>query len=162
MADTQSRREFCGHACRAVPLLALGAALATALESCGGSSGSPTGASSVSALPQLNASAGAGGLALTVGASSPLASTGSAALVQYQGGLLLVARTGDSSFTALNAICTHQGCPITDRAGQAYFCACHGSQFDTNGRVLVGPAVIPLQRYATQFDAASGTLTIAV
>ena len=162
MADKQSRREFCGHACRTVPLLALAGALASALESCGGSSGSPTAGSSISSLPQLSATAGAAGLVLTIGASSPLAAAGSAAIVQYQGGLLLVARTSDTAFTALSAICTHQGCPITERTGQNYFCGCHGSQFDINGRVLVGPAVAPLPQHATQFDATSGTLTIAV
>ncbi len=159
MDDTQTRRVFC---CRALSLAALGGALASVLESCGAAGSSPTGPNSLQTLPQLTASASGGSITLTVDANSPLASVGGAALLQYQGGYLLVGRTADSTFTALSAICTHQACLITARAGPAYFCACHGSEFDSSGRVLLGPAFVPLATYATQYDATRNTLTISV
>jgi cytochrome b6-f complex iron-sulfur subunit len=162
MDDTQTRRGFCGSACRALSLAALGGAFASVLESCGASGSSPTSGSSLASLPRLTANASGGSIVLTVDASSPLANAGSAALLQYQGGYLLIGRTADTTFTALSAICTHQACLINSRAGQAYFCGCHGSEFDTNGRVLLGPAVLPLAQYATQYDATKKTLTIAV
>jgi Rieske Fe-S protein len=87
---------------------------------------------------------------LTIDASSPLSSTGSAALVQSSRGSFLVARTSQNSFAALSAICTHQTCTITGYANQTYVCPCHGSEFDTSGRVLGGPAPAPLPSYATQ------------
>ncbi|MES2214531.1 MAG: ubiquinol-cytochrome c reductase iron-sulfur subunit [Pseudomonadota bacterium] len=40
-------------------------------------------------------------------------------------------------------ICTHLGCvPITDMGGEygGYFCPCHGSHYDTSGRIRKGPA----------------------
>ena len=44
-------------------------------------------------------------------------------------------------------ICTHLGCiPVGNRVGErrgkwgGWFCACHGSQYDTSGRVRKGPA----------------------
>ncbi len=158
MGDTQSRRSFCG---RALSVAALGGALATFLESCGASGSSPT-SGTLETLPRLSANAVGNSLVLTVDSSSPLATAGSAVLLQYQSGYLLVGRTSDTAFTALSAICTHQACLIGNRAGTAYFCGCHGSEFDTSGHVLVGPAVFPLTQYATQWDAGKNTLTITV
>jgi Rieske Fe-S protein len=44
-------------------------------------------------------------------------------------------------FYAFSAICTHLGCVVTenDRA-DGFTCPCHGSLFDSGGRVLGGPA----------------------
>jgi Rieske Fe-S protein len=53
---------------------------------------------------------------------------------------------------------THQACTITGHGNQTFVCPCHGSQFDTSGRVLSGPAPAPLPRYQTQF--ANNVLTI--
>lgn len=80
------------------------------------------------------------------------------ALVQASGTVLLVARTGTDSFTAFSATCTHQACTITDFSNQLFVCPCHGSEFDTNGHVVRGPAVVALHAHSTQF--ANGTLTI--
>jgi len=163
VADTQTRRGFCTQACWAVSMTAFGGALATLLEGCGGGGNGVTGGNgNVQGLPGITASANNGSIALTVDSSSPLASVGSAAVLQYQSGYLLVARTGQGSFTALSAICTHAGCLINAMAGSDYVCTCHGSTFDTSGRVLSGPAPISLRQYATSFDAASNTLTISV
>jgi thiosulfate dehydrogenase (quinone) large subunit len=44
-------------------------------------------------------------------------------------------------FTALDAACPHQGCPVSFVSPQDGFtCPCHGSQFDASGHVLRGPA----------------------
>jgi len=47
----------------------------------------------------------------------------------------------------LVGVCTHLGCvPLGQKAGQkrgdwnGWFCPCHGSQFDTSGRIRKGPA----------------------
>jgi len=48
-------------------------------------------------------------------------------------------------FTALDLTCTHLGCRV--RADEKGFtCPCHGSRFDSRGRVLTGPAAAPLHR----------------
>lgn len=52
-------------------------------------------------------------------------------------------------FFAFSAICTHSGCLVNPpTANGQTFCACHGSKFDGNGAVLVGPAKTPLDHYA--------------
>ena len=96
---------------------------------------------------------------MTIDAGSPLSTVGNAVLVQSALGLFLVARTGQNTFSALTAICTHQTCTITGFAGQNYVCPCHGSQFSTGGQVISGPAPTSLRQFATQFDGA--ILTIA-
>ena len=150
----RTRREFCSEACGAVGLAALGGAL----QACGG--GGLTGASAVPALPRVSATAGNGAVTLTINSGSPLASVGSAALVQGPSGLFLVARTGQDSFTALTSTCTHEVCTITNYESQTYVCPCHGSRFDTSGRVTNGPAVRALRSYATQFSGDVLTITL--
>jgi cytochrome b6-f complex iron-sulfur subunit len=143
-----SRRQFCQAA-------ALGA-LALFLQSCGG--GSSTSPSGTSSLTVLSGTPGTGSITLPIGSGSPLATVGGMALVQAGGSSVLVARTGQDSFAAVTAICTHQGCQITDYSGSVYVCPCHGSQFSTSGQVLTGPASVALQSFTTQFS--NGTLTI--
>jgi cytochrome b6-f complex iron-sulfur subunit len=44
---------------------------------------------------------------------------------------------------AMSAICTHLGCTVS-RVEWGFQCPCHGSKFDSAGRVLAGPAPKPL------------------
>jgi cytochrome b6-f complex iron-sulfur subunit len=152
----QTRRTFCTHACQAASLLALG----SVLEGCGGSPTSPSGESSAPALTVVSAAVANGVATVTIGAGSPLASAGGAALVQTVSGNFLVSRTGQSGFTALTAVCTHQNCTITGFQGQDYVCPCHGSQYSTSGSVVSGPATRALRQFATQF--ANDVLTISL
>ncbi len=155
--QVQTRREFCGQACRAASLAALGGTLGSVLEGCGGG-GSPTSPSNVPALPVIAAVISNGAITLTIDSSSALNPLGSAALVQTPTGSLLVAHTGQDAFSAVSATCTHQGCTITGFASEIYVCPCHGSRFDTSGRVVNGPASSPLAQFHTQF--AGNILTI--
>lgn len=61
-------------------------------------------------------------------------------------------KAGHAQWIVLIGICTHLGCiPLgnkpTDPRGEwgGWFCPCHGSQYDTSGRVRHGPA--PLNLY---------------
>jgi cytochrome b6-f complex iron-sulfur subunit len=154
--EQTTRRQFC-QAC-AAGVAALGGALA--LQGCGGG-GSPTSGDGISAasLPRVSGTLSGATMQVTIDASSPLASPGTLALVTGGGTSLLVARTGADSFTALTAQCTHAACLITAYSGQNYVCPCHGSQYDTSGRVLSGPAPRALRQYTTQFS--GGVLTIS-
>jgi len=53
-------------------------------------------------------------------------------------------------------VCTHLGCvPLGDRAGDfgGWFCPCHGSHYDTAGRIRKGPAPrnldVPVARFVS-------------
>ncbi len=51
-------------------------------------------------------------------------------------------------------VCTHLGCvPIGDGAGEfgGWFCPCHGSHYDTSGRIRKGPAPENLAVPVTEF-----------
>lgn len=54
----------------------------------------------------------------------------------------------------LIGVCTHLGCIPLPNAGEygGYFCPCHGSHYDTSGRVRKGPAPLNLEvpRYEFQ------------
>ncbi|HIK28911.1 MAG: cytochrome b6-f complex iron-sulfur subunit [Oscillatoriaceae bacterium SKW80] len=45
----------------------------------------------------------------------------------------------------INAVCTHLGCVVPWNASENKFiCPCHGSQYDTTGKVVRGPAPLSL------------------
>ena|SRR5436190_5073511 len=147
----QSRREFCAQACHVATAGALAGALGTVLDGCSGGGGNGSLPSNVPTLPTIAGTPTSGGVSVTV-AGSPLASVGSAALVQSSSGVFLVARTGQDTFSALTSTCTHQTCTIIGFTGDAFVCPCHGSRFSTTGAVQNGPANRPLRSFATRFD----------
>jgi ubiquinol-cytochrome c reductase iron-sulfur subunit len=56
-------------------------------------------------------------------------------------------KKGKENWLVLVGVCTHLGCipkgqGLTDKKGDfnGYFCPCHGSHYDTSGRIRVGPA----------------------
>ncbi|WP_397546748.1 ubiquinol-cytochrome c reductase iron-sulfur subunit [Rhodothermus marinus] len=56
----------------------------------------------------------------------------------------------NGTIRAFSAICTHQGCEIRDFQNNRFTCWCHGSQFDTSGQVVRGPASSPLPEYTVE------------
>jgi Rieske Fe-S protein len=63
---------------------------------------------------------------------------------------------------ALSLVCTHESCDIRGRGSIAFnmiHCGCHGSEFNGQGTVLVGPANRPLPHLLVTADAA-GALTV--
>jgi len=55
-------------------------------------------------------------------------------------------KSGHDQWQVLIAICTHLGCiPIAHQGPyDGYFCPCHGSVYDTSGRIRQGPAPLNL------------------
>jgi ubiquinol-cytochrome c reductase iron-sulfur subunit len=51
-------------------------------------------------------------------------------------------KAGKEQWQVLIGICTHLGCiPLAHQGDfDGYFCPCHGSQYDTSGRIRRGPA----------------------
>ena len=160
MSDTNahvSRRHFCAGACR----VASSATLATLFSACsGGDSSSPTSPSGiVSKLGTLAGRYTNSSVQVAV-AGSPLAEVGGAALVESIAGIFLIARTSTATFSAIDAVCTHEGCTVTGADGATYVCPCHGSRYNRTGQVVGGPAKASLRQFATTFT--DGVVTIAV
>ena len=148
-----SRRRFCAGACRAVS----GVTLATMFAGCGsGESPTSPGGRAVP-LGVSNGRYTGSGVDVDV-AGSALAQVGGAVLVESVAGVFLIARTADTTFSAIDAVCSHQSCTVTGADDTAYVCPCHGSRYDRNGRVLNGPATAALRQFRTTF--ASGVVTI--
>ncbi|WP_077799563.1 Rieske (2Fe-2S) protein [Streptomyces sp. JHA26] len=58
---------------------------------------------------------------------------------------VVVTQPVQGDFKAFSAVCTHQGCIVSDVRDGAVLCACHGSRFAiTDGAVEQGPATKPL------------------
>ena len=56
-------------------------------------------------------------------------------------------RAKDPEWLVMLGGCTHLGCvPLTDKGDyNAWFCPCHGSHYDTSGRIRKGPAPTNLE-----------------
>ena len=62
---------------------------------------------------------------------------------------------------ALDAMCPHSGCTVDYVAMNVDLeCSCHGSTFDLNGNVTLGPAVSSVKKFAAVLDATDVTVTI--
>jgi len=60
---------------------------------------------------------------------------------------IYIVRDGDT-YMALSSVCTHLGCAVRANAGQpGFFCPCHGSRYDADGKNEAGPAPRPLDAF---------------
>jgi cytochrome b6-f complex iron-sulfur subunit len=61
---------------------------------------------------------------------------------------IIVANSDGSNYVALSSICTHQGCTVGYSVQNNNFpCPCHGSVYNSNGSVAIGPATQALKQY---------------
>merc|ERR1711991_131803 len=56
-------------------------------------------------------------------------------------------KNGKEEYLILLGVCTHLGCVPLPEAGDyhGWFCPCHGSHYDTSGRIRKGPAPLNLE-----------------
>ncbi|NMH80562.1 Rieske (2Fe-2S) protein [Pseudonocardia xinjiangensis] len=134
---------------RAVVVGGCSAACVAALAACSsyGSGGAPApapapaptgapGAAPSGAAP----SGGATGTALTSTSDVPVG--GGTIFADQQ---VVVTQPTAGEFKAFSAICTHQGCTVSQVADGTIDCPCHGSRFAVaDGSVVRGPAASPL------------------
>ncbi|CAM8951823.1 unnamed protein product [Rhodiola kirilowii] len=58
---------------------------------------------------------------------------------------LVVGNDGTLATYGINAVCTHLGCVVPfNKAENKFICPCHGSQYNSQGRVVRGPAHLSL------------------
>jgi menaquinol-cytochrome c reductase iron-sulfur subunit len=62
-----------------------------------------------------------------------------------------VVKERDNKIVAFGPQCTHLACAYHwEMEAGRFICPCHGSNFSIEGKVLVGPAARPLDRYLTK------------
>ncbi|MBP0462222.1 Rieske (2Fe-2S) protein, partial [Streptomyces montanisoli] len=63
----------------------------------------------------------------------------------YRNAKVVVYCPTKGEYKGFSAVCTHQGCVLTEIVKTTGECPCHGSRFDvTTGKVVQGPAQQPL------------------
>lgn len=73
--------------------------------------------------------------------------SGTGAIIDYKGKRVAVYKDQTGKIIAYSAVCTHLGCIIGwDDAQKRWECPCHGSRYDTQGKVLRGPTKRDLPR----------------
>ncbi|MFI8488675.1 Rieske (2Fe-2S) protein [Streptomyces rubrogriseus] len=111
---------------RRTVLLCTGAGAAALCVGCGGGGGDSSGASPGQELARTGDVPVAGGKILT-------------------DEKIVVTQPRQGEFKAFSAVCTHQGCIVSDVRDGTIDCACHGSRFAVaDGSVVRGPATEPL------------------
>ena len=152
-----TRRNFFLRTAQSTLVLAMPAVFSSLMESCASNPTGPSG--SAGGLQSIQGTTSGLNVIVSVDSSSPISKTGTAALVNFSNGSVLVDHPSTNVFNALSSICTHQGCQINgyDSGSNQFVCPCHGSRFDVNGQVTQGPAGTPLQKYQTSI---SGTQLI--
>jgi len=67
----------------------------------------------------------------------------------------ILLKKGQSDVLALSLLCTHVCCELNyDSTADELYCPCHGSLFDSQGNVLIGPATVPLPTVQVTIDGA--------
>jgi isorenieratene synthase len=92
---------------------------------------------------------GAGGGGQVRVAASSIAPSGWTPVAGPDGSAVWVTRR-DGGFVALDARCTHMGCPVrpardVGEAGEGFACPCHGGRFAADGTPSAGPPQRPLR-----------------
>jgi cytochrome b6-f complex iron-sulfur subunit len=109
---------------------------------------------------------GGGGAPIVLDKNIPAGNASSIAvntLSPVSGKSVAIGRDGAGIY-ALSLVCTHEGCDIPSSSGAVVsfahiHCGCHGSDFNGQGNVLLGPATLPLPHLEVVADA-TGALTI--
>jgi Rieske Fe-S protein len=72
---------------------------------------------------------------------------------------VVVTQPAAGQYKAFTAVCTHQGCIVSDVKNGVITCPCHGSQYSAaDGSVKTGPAPSPLA--PKQVSVAGDTITV--
>lgn len=72
---------------------------------------------------------------------------GGGKVVEVDGNKIAVYKGLDGEMKACSGVCTHLGCVVHwNMAEKTWDCPCHASRFTTDGEVIEGPALAPLQK----------------
>lgn len=115
------------------------------VAACGSSGSTSSSSSSTSAAPSEPAPAPSAAAPSADGDMPAVTDipVGSGIILENEAIVLTQPTAGDVK--AFTAICTHQGCLVSEVVNNEIICPCHGSRFSaTDGSVITGPAQTPL------------------
>ena len=99
-----------------------------------------------------------GRLSVNLKAVPALAKVGGAAKVgSVKGVPVAIARTGTSKYIAFNLLCPHQGVTVTQNE-KGWVCNAHGSEFEADGDLVLGPATSGLARVPMKISKGLATI----
>ena len=99
-----------------------------------------------------------GKLAVRLRGVSALSKVGGAVSIgSVKGNPVGVARTGKSTYVAFSLRCPHQGVKVVKNA-EGWSCPAHGSQFESDGDLVLGPATTALPKVPARLR--GGVLTV--
>jgi cytochrome b6-f complex iron-sulfur subunit len=107
-----------------------------------------------------------GGTAMSSGGANRVVNAGPAdqyltdgVYTRFRNHGFFIVRRGANLF-ALSAICTHRKCTLDAEPDKTFYCPCHDSTFDPDGKVTQGPARRNLPVYAVSTDENGNLLVI--
>ena len=133
-----NRREFVKDTLTGIGTVAFGSFMLVNQSGCS----SPTEPNNSNETITVDLSLSENSALLVVGGSLALGSN----VIDSKG--ILLYRQSDTNVLAFSRNCTHNSCTIDSFQNGTSTCPCHGSQFNTSGNVVVGPAVNPLPQYS--------------
>lgn len=153
---SKTRREFIKGLTAGIGYIAVGSFTLSAINSCSndnnpaspeGGTGNPNAKITIDISKQENQALATVGGTIAISGNA-LDSNG-----------MLIVRSDQTNITALSRTCTHQGCTIPKFSSGISSCPCHGSQFNTSGGVVKGPATSSLRKYNAVIDGNIITIT---
>jgi len=99
-----------------------------------------------------------GRISVNLKAVPALAKVGGAAKIgSVKGVPVAIARTGTSKYIAFNLLCPHQGVTVT-QTEKGWVCNAHGSEFESDGDLVLGPATSGLARVPMKISKGLATI----
>ncbi len=139
---------------RTVLITAGAAAAAGVVAAC-----SPAGSDAATASPSVPGGGGGDGTAAAPSNASGSAGALTVGDIPVGGGVVLpeaavvVTQPEQGTVKAFSAICTHEGCLVSQVVQDEIICPCHGARFSAvDGSVLQGPAEQPLGEQPVALD----------
>lgn len=151
-SNIQTRRQFAESLGR-FTLVAAGAALTPILSSCSNDSNP--------ASSKEDVKTAAPALIVDLNQAPELKTAGGFKNFQLNATPIVIINSGNNTFKAISLVCTHQACTVAwTAARQDFECPCHGSRYDSNGKVTQGPAASPLQSFTVEYKGAENTILV--
>ncbi len=146
-----NRRKFVKDTLTGIGTVAFGSFMLVNQSGC--SEGSPTAPNNSDVTITVDLSLPENSALATVGGTLALTANG-----LDDSGMLLY-RQSENMVKVYSRICTHNACTIDSFQNGTSTCPCHGSQFNTSGSVVNGPATNPLNQYSATITGNIVTIT---